>query len=56
MAEDKKKELSEQELLEAAQKLNKEKEANFLTEYSELCNKYGMQISPQMTLVVTRTK
>jgi len=56
MAEDKKKELSEQELLEAAQKISKEKEAKFIEEYNELCTKYGLQISPQMTLVVTRTK
>lgn len=49
-------ESSKEELLAAAQKLAKEEETKFIEEYNELCQKYGLQISPQMTLVVNRTK
>lgn len=50
------KELSEAELVEAAQKINKDKETKFITEYNALCEKYGMQIQPQLTLTVARNK
>jgi hypothetical protein len=47
---------TKEQLLVEAQALAKEEETRFIEEYNALCARYGLQIQPQMTLVVTRTK
>lgn len=47
---------TKEQLLVEAQALAKEEETKFIEEYNALCNKFGLHIQPQMTLVVTRTK
>lgn len=45
-------ELSEKEVLEQLAKIKKEKVKNFMTEYSELCKKYGLTLTPETRMVV----
>lgn len=56
MSKEEKADLSEQEILEQAQKITQEKEAKFVEEYKALCAKYGMEIQGYVGIRTVRVK
>lgn len=56
MSKEGKKDLTEQEILEQARKITKDREAKFIKEYKDLCAKYGLEIQGYVGIKTVKLK